>query len=184
MRRAWRWVGPAVAGVLLLAGCSGAEEKPAEVPTPAPISTSASPTRTANPQTALEKLIVDRYTLYLRTLERVLSTNNPNDAQLREVATGSAFRAVVNSAIQNKSRGVVGRGRIDSAPRLTAVSAEAGTASISDCQNVGSFQTISIKTSHPVSPPTDKFVLVKSQLARVDGKWLVAQQSVEGACGS
>lgn len=189
MRRTSRWVSVAAAAVLLLVGCGDGNEKPSDVPTPDATSlssTASQPTsELTDPQVALRTVLLSRYELYIRTLEHVLSTNDPNNSQLREVATGDAFRIIVETALKNKKAGLVGKGRIDTKPTVMAVDLPSSTARISDCQDVGSFRTYSVRTSRPANPtaPPQKLILVKSTLVKLGGSWLVSQQTVEGSCG-
>ncbi|MDQ1657200.1 MAG: hypothetical protein QOD41_2283 [Cryptosporangiaceae bacterium] len=142
------------------------------VPTPPPSHAALDPARQA---------VVDRYLLYVRTLEKLYETTDPSQVDMAAVSTGAQFRHVVELALQMQGRHEFARGHFDD--DISRVEIKGGNAKISTCQDgngVRTYDRISGKEKYPgkVFPKRAQIV----SLGFESGKWKTASIANTGLC--
>jgi hypothetical protein len=166
---------------MLLAGaCDSSEEKYGTPPTVAPsASVSASPSPKLDPA---QQQVVDRYLLYVRTLEKLYATTDPTNVDMSAVATGKQFRNDVETAIKMRGRGIHTRGTAVNSVSFQTFTKPGAEATITNCQDGNAMRTVD-KSGEETNPGQ----IYPRKLLRVTlrieaGVWKVAETEIVKAC--
>lgn len=168
-----------VVALVVVAGCSK-DREPQPAPTGAPSSAPVTPDRSAQ----AERAALDAYTGMWMAMAKAAETSNPDDPELRRYATGDALALVVGSLANDKSRGVVTKGRPTLNPTVTAVTPENAPveASIKDCGDSTNWLKYKANGEMADKTPGGRRQIT-AKVKAVDGVWKVTSATV-GSLGS
>jgi hypothetical protein len=132
---------------------------------------------------AAQQQVVDRYLLYVRTLEKLYTTTDPAKVDMSAVATGEQFRRVVEIAIQMKGRRQFARGALHDDVRHDTVVISDNSASLTSCQDANDLRVYDRATGKAVNP-NERFPkrIQRVTLRRENGIWMVAEAQNVGEC--
>ena len=161
-------------------GCDGPGDGYGQVPTPSAPSASAS----VSPSPSLrldpaKQQVVDRYLLYVRTLEKLYETTDPAKVDMASVATGAQFRNDVEVAIQMRNRHVHTTGHFDN--RVSVSEFEAGRAILENCQGIGTVQTIANGSPSPTASQPPR-LMQRIEMQGDKNEWKVSSIHLTGEC--
>ncbi|MCW2504486.1 MAG: hypothetical protein JWO79_2770 [Actinomycetia bacterium] len=143
------------------------------VPTPPPSPAALDPARQA---------VVDRYLLYVRTLEKLYETTDPSQVDMAAVSTGAQFRNDVETVLRMRNKKIHIVGRFDNRITLKQFLIGGGSV-ILNCQGLGSIRTIKADGSVAPSPThSSARVLQNVNLVQEKGQWKVSRIQVSGEC--
>jgi hypothetical protein len=166
-------------------GCDS-DEKYGEVPPTTSASPSVSPSPTASPTPTLDparQQVVDRYQLYVRTLERLYATTDTANVPMADVATGAQFRNDVETAIRLKGQNRRLIGSFDNAVSFQNFTVPGREAVVVNCQGRGTTQLVDATSGKPVGTPSPGPRLSQRVTMRVaEGSWKAAATTIGGEC--
>jgi hypothetical protein len=142
------------------------------VPTPSPSRVVLDPARQA---------VVDRYLLYVRTLEKLYETTDPSRVDMAAVSTGAQFRRVVELSLQMKGRHEYARGSFTD--DIGRVDIKGDVATLATCQNGNSVRTFDRVTGKDKYPEKTFPKHAQVVTMKIDsGKWKAASIANTGLC--
>ena len=177
----------ALAGLCLLAGCSGphsAAGPGTHSTSTASVTASTSPGRTTSSSTTTETTIsavLAAYRAGWAAFEHALADANPEDPELPATMVDPQLQQVKGNLLADQQQGMIGRGTTTLHPKVTALSATSAT--VVDC----AYSTAELvfkatgKPVPPITPPENDGVT--STLVLSGGTWKVSKQIVtDGKC--
>jgi hypothetical protein len=177
----------ALAGLCLLAGCSGphsAADFGTHSTSTTSVTASTSSGRTTSSSTTTEtttSAVLAAYRAGWAAFEHALADANPEDPELPAIMVDPQLQQVKGNLLADQQQGMVGRGTTTLHPKVTALSATSAT--VVDC----AYSTAELvykatgKPVPPITPPENDGVT--STLVLSGGTWKVSKQIVtDGKC--
>jgi len=164
MKNRLRAAAVVVGALVVVTGCNGGSEQPAEKPSSSP--TSKKP---KDPQAKAKAAVLKAYGHLVKTQARIYATAK-YDPDIEKFATDKALKDVKLTMLYYQDHGTVQKGKVKRSPKVTAINTESEPmkAIVTDCADSSHYDEVDAETGKVVSYDGPRRHIVTSTAYRSD----------------
>ncbi|MEV8231300.1 hypothetical protein AB0P41_35540 [Streptomyces sp. NPDC079167] len=160
-----------------LTGCGGGSDDARPQALPSRASSAASVSASVDPEAVEKAAVLAAYSAMLREQMAAYRTASAEGTELERYVTADALGQIRNDLARMREAGTVVRGELAHDPEVTELDmdAQTPTATLSDCVDLGRYETYDTKARKVIPLPTEQPLryVMTATAQRWDGRWMV-----------